>query len=169
MDRKTYEHILASDGRRIANRAAFASLREKGEQAELDAFYSMYGSEDDLPEHERVRAGNPRNCFDPTGWHSFYVNEQWAAVARSLCPDRDWAKELAESTPEQGCYLVALFHDQKALDAATDETMDWLRSLRPTDIVALFVLLHRRWPDVASENLQHGEKEIASMFLGITK
>jgi hypothetical protein len=163
MDRKTYEHILSSAGRRIANRAAFASIRDLGGDLTegVAAFYACYGPEDHLPENERSREGNPANAFDPAGWLSMYNVNTVLRMADTLRDKttRDWPLELRTSNFEQGEYLKTLLSSAEARLEANDEWMDLMESLNEADVVTLFILFHGRWPNTNRE-----DKHIADMF-----
>ena len=75
MPKSLYEEylaILAEDGRRVANRWAYAMMRKVGrENFSLDDFYACYALEGNLSEHERCRTGMI-DQFDPIGFHTLY-------------------------------------------------------------------------------------------------
>lgn len=81
METSAYLRILLDHGRRVANRVVLAEINEAKGKKELSDFYSCYGLEDTLPEHERCSTGLI-DKFDPTGWMNHY-----ASSIRKLWPE----------------------------------------------------------------------------------
>lgn len=71
MEASAYLRILLDHGRRVANRVVLAEINERKGKKELSDFYSCYGTESTLPDHERCSTGLI-DKFDPTGWHDHY-------------------------------------------------------------------------------------------------
>lgn len=79
MEASAYLRILLDHGRRVANRVVLAEINERKGKKELTDFYSCYGTEDTLPDHERCSTGLI-DKFDPTGWHDHYrspITKMW--------------------------------------------------------------------------------------------
>jgi hypothetical protein len=171
--REQYLTILAEDGRRVANRFAFSSLYVKGSEqkdgAWSEAFYGMYGPDDQLPEDERSREGNPANTFDPTGWFQRYnINTRLRMADTSLDKtSRDWPLELRTSTPQQVEYLTLLFESAEARLEANDEWMDLMESLNEADFVTLFILFNGRWPSPVNVRHDSTDRTAAAMLSGL--
>ncbi len=171
--REQYLTILAEDGRRVANRFAFASLDVKGGEkkdgAWATAFYGMYGTDDLLPEDERMRNGNPANDFDPTGWFQRYNINTVLRMADTLLDktSRDWPLELRTSTLQQVEYLKLLFESAEARLEANDEWMDLMESLNEADVVTLFILFNGRWPSPVNVRHDSMDKTAAAMLAGL--
>jgi hypothetical protein len=72
VEASAYLRILIDHGRRVANRVVLAEINERKGKKELSDFYSCYGTEDTLPEHERCSTGLIHK-FDPTGWNNHYA------------------------------------------------------------------------------------------------
>jgi hypothetical protein len=170
--REQYLTILSEDGRRVANRFAFASLPKVEEQPEgawATAFYGMYGPDDQLSEDERQREGNPANTFDPTGWFQRYNINTRLRMADTLLDktSRDWPVELRTSTRGQVSYLHSLFESAEARLEANDEWMDLLESMNEADYVTLFILFNGRWPSPMNVLHDSMEKKASAMFAGL--
>ncbi|KWC67483.1 hypothetical protein [Burkholderia ubonensis] len=71
IDSETYQRLLDTHGRRVANRAAAESTAR--EDRELGWFYASYGREDILPENERCRTGMLTR-YDPLGFVQLYAD-----------------------------------------------------------------------------------------------
>jgi hypothetical protein len=77
IDAEEYKRILTEHGRRVANRVAFASVPREERAADglggfCDSLNALYGPEESLPPHERMRKGEPARYFDPMGWLALY-------------------------------------------------------------------------------------------------
>jgi phosphoketolase len=73
MHHNAYLKILATHGRRVANRVVLAEINEKNGHKELRDFFACYGAEDDLPENEKCKTELITE-FDPTGWFDHYAS-----------------------------------------------------------------------------------------------
>ncbi|MFA8389722.1 hypothetical protein ACEPUD_06290 [Burkholderia ubonensis] len=71
LDEETYQRLLDTHGRRVANRAAVCQMPK--DQRDWSMFYQCYGPESALPENERCRT-DVIGKFDPTVWHALYRN-----------------------------------------------------------------------------------------------
>ncbi|MGC2970445.1 hypothetical protein [Paraburkholderia aspalathi] len=126
--REQYLTILAEDGRRVANRFAFASLDVKGGEkkdgAWSDAFYGMYGPDDHLPEDERMRNGNPANDFDPTGWTHHYTNhpaDERSPMYRLTNGASKWAfDQLVDAKEFWGNWVILFLHEVAVLKTSNE-------------------------------------------------
>lgn len=167
MDANEYKQILAEDGRRVANRVAYAAFGNDATPS-LNSFYAMYGDEKVLPVCERSRADNLANAFDPTGWNRLYaldsVQSYIGSAARAEGTTRDWVAELDDATPEQRKYFRELFFNEEARRDADEQWSALLESINRIDDFVLFVLFTGRWPktDGAIHELLPGEVEIAT-------
>ncbi|HKR39822.1 MAG TPA: hypothetical protein VJU59_09105 [Paraburkholderia sp.] len=158
LDRATYQRLLDTHGRRVANRAFVAS--QAPEDRAWSSFYKCYGPESSLPENERMRPDNPANDFDPTGWDAFYSQANPWTIRRE-----EWARLLYKTAlaGEQGieslryiAWLVTLTQDDAAaeharLSAMTDnayaqEWASWIEQLEPQDVIDIWVLIYQRYP-----------------------
>lgn len=75
MTREEYIKILKQHGRRVANRAALASMTGSAGKTH-DDFYACYAPEDDLPSSEHARTPLI-DMFDPTGWFLYYTGPRY--------------------------------------------------------------------------------------------
>jgi hypothetical protein len=73
MEASAYLRILLDHGRRVANRVVLAEINERKGKKELSDFFSCYGSENDLPDHEKCSTGLIAQ-FDPTGYLAHYAS-----------------------------------------------------------------------------------------------
>ena len=72
-----YNAAVATHGRRVANRLVLADTPP--DQRTLSDFYACYGSESDLPEHER--GATPLiDTFDPTGYNESHYSQSMPPV-----------------------------------------------------------------------------------------
>ncbi|KVW35344.1 hypothetical protein [Burkholderia ubonensis] len=74
IDSETYQRLLDTHGRRVANRAAVSQMPK--DQRDWSLFYQCYGPESALPEKERCRTG-VIDKFDPFGWHELYADHPY--------------------------------------------------------------------------------------------
>jgi len=153
--RETYLSLLAQHGRRVANRFAYAELRESSRdplESSLGEFYEsvyeMYGHEDRLPPHERSRPGDPVLKFDPVQLIAHYRphGSRFRLASRIKGTTRDWVRELI-GTDLDVLKLIALLvrGDERMLAwMETPEAEEWRAfddSLNDADLQALRILL----------------------------
>ena len=155
--REQYLTILSEDGRRVANRFAFSSLDVKGGEkkdgAWSEAFYGMYGHEDDhLPEDEQSREGNPANDFDPTGWTHPYTNHP--ANERSPMyhvtggKSKWWFEQIIGARDFFGPWVIDFLYKGLVLDESNevyDHVADDRGDLMTKDDRAFFCTWHPEW------------------------
>lgn len=79
-----YGRILHKHGRRVANRWLVATLNVAASGRSSCDFYAHYGSEANLPEHERGQT-DLIHRFDPTGFLALYEHD-CANVPQHLLP-----------------------------------------------------------------------------------
>lgn len=117
IDSREHQRIIAEHGRRVANRVAFASL-SRDEQRGLGDFYrtlhALYGPEDSLPEHERMRPGNPANDFDPMGFLALYdehpYNEHSIIYIRTKGESAEWLDALVKARKYWGDWVISFLY-----------------------------------------------------------
>jgi hypothetical protein len=166
--RDEYLRILAAHGRRVANRFAYAELREANgglvatsSMSELgEACVEMYGSEEHLPEHERSRPDDPLLEFDPLMMLGHYP-KNWPAirVRKVKGTTQDWPGVFYETRKVCGIeglgtvlgFIGALLEgDERALallDQPSNEEWKALEeSWNATDLLALHLIVFRRFP-----------------------
>ncbi|WP_025599565.1 hypothetical protein [Burkholderia sp. WSM2230] len=122
MDANEYKHILAEDGRRVANRAAYAAFRNAAEHS-LNDFYQMYDSEERLPESERCKTGMI-DRFDPCNWSGHYLNHP----ANTLSPvyhatrgaSARWLDQLVGACKFWGDWVIKFLYYSMVHDVSND-------------------------------------------------
>jgi hypothetical protein len=167
MEAQEYLDILKQHGRRVANRAAYAStpIEERAARG-LAGFYAdhraMYSDEAKLPENERCTTGMI-DTFHPGGtlyWHYVGVKKALLEISQKEIPSQ-WVKDFA-AMPEQWQNFVHwyLFHaaEEQKRDALLEllerfpEDEPFLTSLyeiskKDKFAIRLFALRSSRWPD----------------------
>lgn len=127
MEAQEYKDVLAEHGRRVANRVAFSSLPKGEEQADgqwAADFYALYGPEDSLPEHERMRPSNPANAFDPSGWLAHYRNhpadERSPIYHVTESQSKWWFDQLVGAREQWGAWVIDFLYKGLVLDASNE-------------------------------------------------
>jgi len=126
IDAEEYQRVLAEHGRRVANRVAWASASqdERNGWDWCETIDSMFGSEDDLPEHERMRPGNPANDFDPTGLSQMYenhpYNENSIIYQRTKGASAHWLDTLVKARKFWGKWVVRFMYESLVLDISNE-------------------------------------------------
>ncbi|PMS29645.1 hypothetical protein B0G57_1448 [Trinickia symbiotica] len=162
MEAQEYRDILKAHGRRVANRAAFASLPKNSERT-LDDFYACYGPEDRLPEHERCTTGMIQR-FDPAGWRHLYLRDQSAQAAMQFATnDGEWIKDFRTMDAWWRKFVVAYLYfmtddeQEEALRSLLDITpenepfLDALYEMGAADRLAIYIFITGKWPQPGTQ------------------
>lgn len=153
--RETYLNILAAHGRRIANRFAYAEMRESTRgslelrMSELyESVVAMYGDEDHLPVEERSRPDDPLLRFDPLLEFKLYppLGSRLRLASRIKSTTRDWARDLigTERSVLNGILRLVTGDERFLAWMETPEGTEWREfddSLNDADLQALRILL----------------------------
>ncbi|MFP6558900.1 hypothetical protein WJ542_11355 [Paraburkholderia sp. B3] len=111
IDRATYQRLLDTHGRRVANRAFVAE--QSPEQRDWTSFYACYGDERKLPENERCRTGVLRQ-FDPMGWTRLYENhpyeEHSIIYISTKGASAEWLDQLVKAREFWGDWVIAFLY-----------------------------------------------------------
>ncbi|MBB4515834.1 hypothetical protein [Paraburkholderia fungorum] len=125
MNASEYRRILVEDGRRVANRVAYASLG-RGEETSLGDFYAMYSDERSLPENERCKTRAIAD-FDPVGWSCFYNNHPASKYSPIYLLTKgasaQWFAELKGARETWGDWVIDFIHKSLVRDES-DEVFD---------------------------------------------
>ena len=121
VDRETYQRLLDTHGRRVANRAAVSQMPKA--ERDWTSFYACYGPEEALPENERCRNGTI-DQFDPSGWLALYSNhptdERSPIYHATEGQSTWWFEQIIGAREQWGAWVIDFLYKGLVLDASNE-------------------------------------------------